>query len=658
MCGIFGVFDFTGHAEIGHERLRTMADTMVHRGPDDEGTYLSPDRRVGFGFRRLSIVDLEGGHQPMSNAGCPKGGQSVYGPGNERDGTVWVVFNGEIYNHEELRVELEASGHVYVSRSDTETIVHGYEEWGPDVVHRLRGVFAFAIHDARSGEQRSDIGGPLLFMARDRLGVKPLYYSERGGRVLFASEIKAILAWPGVPREVDDEALYHSLTLSVTPAPLTMFRDIHKLPPGNRMLVYPDGRTERTEYWDPLDADLSLESATESEIVQRLRELLRESIRLRMMSDVPFGVFLSGGVDSSLNVGLMSELMDRPVDTFSVAIEDDPLSDERSSARRVAQYFGANHHEVLVASQDFVDFLPEMVYHQDEPLVDPVSVPLYYVSKLARDSGTIVVQVGEGADELFAGYNGYALMVDFQRRIYGPFSALPVWMKRTAAAVGSRLLSTRRAEVLRRASAGQELFWGGAIVFTEEAKRRLLTNGRGYERRDTYAEVVVPLYNRFDQQRPGMPFLDRIIYLEMKHRLPELLLMRVDKMSMAASVESRVPYLDHKLVEFALGISSTLKYRRGRTKHILKEAARGILPDDVINRRKKGFCGGADNMVRGPVVDHAEQVIKTSEWLSSLLDLDAVLAMVGEHRSGRRNHSMAIWSLLNLGLWHRAHIEK
>ena len=576
---------------------------------------------------------------------------------SEPDGTVWIVFNGEIYNHLELRTELEALGHVYANRSDTESVVHGYEEWGEGVVHRLRGMFAFAIYDGRSREQGGTAGGPKLFLARDRLGIKPLYYTQQDGRFLFASEIKAILAWPGVHREVNDEALYHSLTLSVAPAPLTMFRDIYKLCPGNTLTVTAKGRLEQVEYWDPLDSASSLDSASEPEIVQRLRDLLHESINLRMMSDVPFGVFLSGGVDSSLNVGLMSELMDRPVDTFSVAIKDDPLSDERSPSRRVARHFGASHHEVLITPQDFVDFLPEMAYHQDEPLVDPVCVPLYHVSKLARDNGTIVIQVGEGADELFAGYNGYAIMADFHRRFYGPFSALPHWLKRSTAALGARLLSDRRSEYLRRASDGQELFWGGAVVFSDEARRRLLSNGREDQPYDTYADVIVPYYRRFDEARPGMPFLDRIIYLELKHRLPELLLMRVDKMSMATSVESRVPFLDHKLVEFALAISSTLKYRRGRTKHILKEAARGIIPPDVIDRRKTGFCGGADNMVSGLVVDHAERVITKSEWLWSMMNMEVVQSMLAEHRAGRRNYSMMIWGLLNLAVWHRVHIE-
>ncbi len=638
MCGISGIVDFNGHSEITHDRLRAMADTMTHRGPDDAGTYVSPDGRGGLGFRRLSIVDLAGGHQPMGNDGCPR---------SEATGEIRVVFNGEIYNHRDIRRELEARGHVYRTQCDTEAIVHGYEEWGDGVVERLRGMFAFAV-----------LGGePGLFLARDRLGIKPLYYTHQGGRLIFASEIKAILEWPGVGREVCGEALYHYLTLSVAPAPLTMFRDIRKLPPGTTLSVGRDGSTATRRYWEPMPNDGESDSRAVADLVDELRERLRESIRLRMMSDVPFGVFLSGGVDSSLNVALMSELMDRPVDTFSIAIEDDPASDELSQARRVARHYGTNHHEVVVSERQFIETLPEMVHHQDEPLADPVCVPLYHVSKLARENGTIVVQVGEGADELFAGYVGYSVMADLHRRLYAPFAAMPSWIKRPVAALAPHLLPAHRAEYVRRAASGEELFWGGATVFTEPAKRRLLRNGFSESSYDSHADVVGPIYSRLDGRRPGSPFLDRMIYLELEHRLPELLLMRVDKMSMAASVEARVPFLDHELVEFALSIPPALKYRGGRTKYILKEAARGILPDDVIDRPKVGFCGGAGNMVSGAVVDYAEQVMSESEGVRAVLNPNVVNRIVAEHRAGRADNSAAIWSLLNLALWHRQWIE-
>lgn len=649
MCGICGVFETTGRANTTEERLRAMADTMVHRGPDDWGTYLSPERRAGFGFRRLSIVDLSpDGHQPMSNGGCVQAGLGA-AKGAREGATVWVVFNGEIYNHASLRQELEKRGHVYRSRTDTEAIIHGYEEWGEEVVGRLRGMFAFAVYDRR-GEER-------LFIARDRLGIKPLYYADEGGVFLFASEIKALLQWQATAAEMDGEALWHYLSLSTSPAPRTMFKGISKLRPGNTLTLYANGRSEMRQYWEALPAPDAADTS-EEETVKRLQELLRESIRLRMMSDVPFGVFLSGGVDSSLNVALMSELMDRPVDTFSVAIQDDTASNELSQARAVAQRFKANHHELVITPQQFVETMPLVVHHQDEPLADPVCVPLYHVSKLARDSGTIVVQVGEGADELFAGYAGYAQMADFHRRMYGPFMSLPGWVKRRAAALAPAVLAPRRAEYVRRAAEGEELFWGGALTFSERDKERLVTNGSGKGHVSTYTSVVAQTYGIFDSLRPGCSFLDRVIYLELKHRLAELLLMRVDKMSMATSVEARVPYLDHELVQFALGIPASLKYRQGQTKYILKKAARGIVPDAVIDRPKTGFCGSARNMVSGPVLDYAERALNESAWLPSAMNMSMVLGLVQEHRTGRADHGPAIWSLANLELWHRYWIER
>lgn len=625
--------DFTGHAGLNRDLLTRMAGTMVHRGPDDGGTYLNSDRRLGFGFRRLAIVDLStAGHQPMSN----------------EDGTVWIVFNGEIYNHLELRQELEVAGHLFCSHSDTESIIHGYEQWGEDVVHHLRGMFAFAIWDERQKQ---------LFVARDRIGVKPFYYTLQKGRFLFGSEIKAILAYPEVEPAVELQALYHYLTLAAAPSPLTLFRGIKKLPPGHTLTVSSGGRCELHQYWDPLFPEDDLQGMKEVEMAERLRELLQESIRLRMMSEVPYGVFLSGGVDSSLNLALMSKLVNRPVDTFSVAIQNDARSDELSRARRVAGHYGANHHQLVIKPQDFVDFLNQMVWHQDEPLADPVCVPLYFVSKLARDTGTIVIQVGEGSDELFAGYDGYLFMANLYRRCYAPFQALPVWLRQAVMPLAASLLSDRKLEYVRRAASGQELFWGGATVFSEHEKRRFMWPLMSNSMVSTHDDVVKDLYARFDAERPEAGFLDRIIYLELKQRLPELLLMRVDKMTMANSIEARVPYLDPELVRFALAIPSAWKIRRTTTKYILKVAARGLVPDQVIDRPKSGFCGSASNMVTGVLLDHAERAILNSDWLSSVLDIEQIRPRLAEHRAGQRDHGMAIWNLLNLVAWHQRWIE-
>ena len=419
MCGICGIINFNNQPDIDQSQLKIMADTMTHRGPDDSGIYLNAENTVGFGFRRLSIIDLQGGHQPMSN----------------EDGRVWIVFNGEIYNHKDLRNELKKKGHHFKSRADTEVIVHGYEEWGDDVVQRLRGMFAFAIWD--DNKRR-------MFLARDRLGIKPLYYLHDKDHLIFSSEIKAILSIPTVKRKLNEEALYHYLTLAVTPAPMTMFQGIEKLEPGHTISIGMDGKINKSQYWDPLITDNSISGLSEEDIIKKLRELLRESIRLRMMSDVPFGVFLSGGVDSSLNVALMSELMDRPVDTFSVSIKDDPLSDESSEAKAVADHFNTNHHEIMITDQDFIDFLPEMVKFQDEPLADPVCIPLHFVSKLARENGTYVIQVGEGADELFCGYSLWGMFSDFNNRYYNPFSRMPSVIKKMGLGIGRYLLPERK----------------------------------------------------------------------------------------------------------------------------------------------------------------------------------------------------------------------
>ncbi|MEW6740166.1 MAG: asparagine synthase (glutamine-hydrolyzing) [Nitrospirota bacterium] len=629
MCGICGVLNIHSSKPVEHHELRGMADTMLHRGPDDYGTYISPNRKAGFGFRRLSIVDLSGGHQPMSN----------------EDGTVWIIFNGEIYNHTDLRRELEQSGHRYFTRSDTESIIHAYEQWGEKCVEKLRGMFAFAIWDEKKGK---------LFLARDRIGIKPLYYTEHDGYFIFASEIKAILAWQGLRREVDMEALYTYLTLLVTPSPLTMFRGIYKIPPGHLLSINGEGAKKIERYWDPVFVDRGLEMTPENEIVERLRDLLTESIRLRLMSDVPLGVFLSGGVDSTLNVALMSKMIDRPVDTFSVAIKDDAISNELNHAGQVAQFFHTNHHEIVITHEDFIKFMPDMVHYQDEPLSDPVCVPLYHVSRLARENGTVVILVGEGSDELFAGYRGYALMLNFFIKYFRPYTILPSWVKSLAAGIGEKTFGPLKADFLRRAAEGEPFFWGGGIAFTELEKRKLLP---GIKQHDVTIDVVKGWYDHYQEIYPDAHELDRMIYIELQHRLPELLLMRADKMTMAASVEARVPYLDHELVRFALSIPASLKIRNGQTKTILKKAARGIIPDYVIDRPKGGFCGSARNMVNGKIVDFAQHIISGSKWMKDLFDMNVVKEMFDHQRSGTADCGMKIWLLLNLVLWHNHWIE-
>src|SRR5882724_6649242 len=585
MCGICGIWEY-GSAE-GRVKLalvEAMRDEMRHRGPDDEGASIFDEGRVGLGFRRLSIIDLsKAGNQPMH--GCTD--------------RVWLVFNGEIYNHARLREGLEKRGHVYASHTDSETILHLYEERALDFVNELEGDYGVAIWDA-DREQ--------LVLARDRIGVKPLYFYHKDGRFIFASEIKAILRHPAVTAEMDEESLYHYLTFLTTPAPRTLFRDIQKLPAGHMLVVKRDGSIDLQQYWDALPPktlpeEISLRS--EAEHSEEIMRLLRGSVRKRMMSDVPFGVFLSGGVDSSANVALMSEEMSRPVETFTVGFSDAEYLNELESARRIAKDFQTNHHEVIISEKEMQEFLPDLIFHQDEPIGDPVCVPLYYVSKLARESGTIVVQVGEGSDEIFSGYDNYVRHLRIYENFWRHAERLPHSLLQAISSVaGPTLEMTGRKrlaiELVRRLGSSEPLFWGGVVVYDETFKPRVLSkllrerlNGL------SSLEVVGSYLNHIERERPESDFLARMTYLELKLRLPELLLIRVDKITMATSVEARVPFLDHNLVEYAMGLPRSLKVKGQTGKHILKRSLESILPHDVLYKPKRGFGAPVHEWFRG-----------------------------------------------------------
>jgi len=633
MCGICGVLAFNDNFACDERVLVAMRDTMIHRGPDDAGVWRSPAGRAALGHRRLSIVDVSpAGHQPMSN----------------EDGSVWVAFNGEIYNHAELRPELEALGHRYRSHCDTETIVHLYEEEGERCVERLDGMFAISIWDERRRE---------LFLARDRLGKKPLYWTRTAGGLCFASEIKALLRHPAVRADLDIEAFHDYLTFVCTPAPATMFAGISKLSPAERMTIAADGSMRSDIYWTPMSLRASEEVAgkSEDELGEHLLELLRGSIAKRMMSDVPFGVFLSGGVDSSTNVALMSELMSEPVRTFSVAFHEHEHYNELEYARQIARRFNTDHHEVLIDAGDLESFLPEMVHHQDEPIADWVCVPLYYVSKLARDSGTIVVQVGEGSDELFHGYQNYIDAVTRRRRYWEPFQRAPAPVRELVAS--SALALARRtgrgilhAQYVADAAAGQLPFWGGAICYTGELKRQILA-GNG-NRPDAY-RVVQRLWEDAEHDRPGADLLQKMSYLELKQRLAELLLMRVDKMTMATSVEARVPFLDRELVEFALALPPEMKVRDGVGKWLLKRAVDGLLPHEIVYRSKQGFGAPVAEWFRGDLGVRAQQEIRGSSLAErGLLDYRRIDELWAAHRSGRGDWSFQLWNLYNVSAWH------
>jgi asparagine synthase (glutamine-hydrolysing) len=635
MCGICGIWEYSAaRGNVERNLLVSMRDVMTHRGPDDAGALVFDDARGGFGFRRLSIIDLsEAGHQPMH--GCTD--------------RIWLVFNGEIYNHAELRAGLEQRGHVYASQTDSETILHLYEERGLDFVDDIEGDYAIALWDA--DRER-------LVLARDRAGVKPLYFSHQNGRFIFASEIKAILQHPSVTREVNEEALYHYLTFVTTPAPQTLFRGIQKLPAGHMLVINRDGTACMTQYWDALPPAAPAE-LTEAEHEQNILSLLRDSIRKRMMADVPFGVFLSGGVDSSANVALMSELMTRPVRTFTVGFNDCAELNELDSARAISNRFGTDHHEVMIGRAEMQKFLPELVFHQDEPIADPVCIPLYYVSKLARDSGTIVVQVGEGSDEIFAGYDWFRTYLQIEDRFWRHAERTPLAARRAAAAVAQplvkKLLKKRMAaELVRRLGANESLFWGGAIVFDEMMKSRVLSaDMRARHNGLSTHDVVREYQDAFASARPDADAAARMTYLELKLRLPELLLMRVDKITMATSVEARVPFLDHHLIEYAMSLPRDLKVKGQTGKHILKRALESILPADVLYQPKRGFGAPVREWFRGAEGESLiGQLMNSSIHERNFFDYSFIKRMADEHRRETRDWSANLWCLLNLSLWY------
>ncbi len=633
MCGILGIYNYGNAAvPVTSDLLVRLRDTMQHRGPDDAGWWARRDGKVGLAHRRLSIVDLSAdGRQPMAN----------------EDGTVLVTFNGEIYNHRDLRKPLERQGHRFRSRSDTEAIVHLYEEYGSACVHHLDGMFAFGIWDE---------GRQALFLARDRLGVKPLYYTQQRGVLLFASEIKALLAHPLIAADLDLEALHHYLTFKTTPAPLTMFAGIRKLPAGCCLTCDRHGHAETARYWDPVSPPQGRpEAGDEKAAAARVRTLLTESVTKRLMADVPTGVFLSGGLDSSAVVALLAPQLSRPLNTFSVGIKDVEEEDELGYARLVARHFATNHQEILIGRKDLEEYLPELVYHQDEPLADPVCVPLFYLSRLARRCGTVVVQAGEGSDELFFGYDSRLHFLKSYHRKWRPLLALPGWVVRGLHAGFSCLhratgWGSRWQHVLGKAARGDELFWG-SVAFGEPEKDQVLTAwaGGAHSSQVALQEALRPLH----EARPSADFATRVAYLDLKVRLAELLLMRTDKVTMSQGVEAREPFLDYRLVEYLMAVPWSWKLRGWQPKYLLKRALAGLLPEEILRRPKKAFAAPVGSWLRAGLGAFAAQVIFGSRLKErGLFQYDRVRQLLEDHVEGRRDHGVKIWTLMNLSAWY------
>ncbi|HZR31574.1 MAG TPA: asparagine synthase (glutamine-hydrolyzing) [Terriglobales bacterium] len=634
MCGIVGALSFKNSAfRVSEQYLERMRDVMSHRGPDGAGLYISPDRQMGLGHRRLSIIDLSNtAAQPMCN----------------EDRSLWVIFNGEIYNHAEIRRELESiGGHSWkTDHSDTEVILHAFEQWGIDCIHRFRGMFAIALWDERKRQ---------LWLIRDRIGIKPLCYSVHHGRITFASEIKALLQDPDQQRSVDEEAFYHYLSFLTTPAPQTLFSGIRKLPSGSWLRIDQNGTMEERRYWDVLDHTEPLTNVSEEEIAERLLAELRTAVQLRKISDVPVGVFLSGGIDSSTNVALFSEGEGGPVRTFSIGYdgEYDSYQNELHFARKMADTAHTEHYERVLTQDDLLDFLPLMVHLQDEPIADPVCVPVYYVSKLAREHGVIVCQVGEGSDELFWGYPRWKSFLKLQQ--YNDWPVPRAFKKAAllAAAVSGRK-DTYAYELLRRGATGTPIFWGGAEAFTESRKQQLLSprlrkNLSGL----TSWEPLRPLRARFEEKAWEPSHLNWMSYMDLNLRLPELLLMRVDKMSMGVSLEGRVPFLDHKFVELAMSIPEAVKTRNGELKHILKKAVRGVIPDELIDRKKQGFGVPVYEWFEDKLGNYMRRELADFCKHTDFLDPQAVRRILDTNHGGPH-----AWYLLNFALWWKQYIEE
>lgn len=625
MCGIAGVFNYARTEPVRDGVLRSMAERIRHRGPDDEGFHLDPAGRLGFAFRRLSIVDLAGGHQPMST----------------EDGRLSLVFNGEIYNHLEIRAELESQGRRFRTRCDTEVILQAYDAWGSGCVERFQGMFAFAVWER---DRRR------LFMARDRVGIKPLYFAEVDGAFLFGSEIKSLFAHPDLAPRLDREEMARYLTFLCVPPPRTLFEGVHKLRAGHRMTVMEGcGATPPEPYWNPVTGPVS--NASEEDLAAELRATLEDAVRARLMADVPFGAFLSGGVDSSAIVAIMASILDRPVETFSVGYKNDTTFNEFENARRTSQLFGTNHHEVLIDHEDFRRFLPRLVHHQDEPIADPVCVPLYFVAELARQNGVIVTLVGEGADELFFGYDFHNRVRRLYERWWRPLAGAPGAVRAAAAGALRPFVDPQRRDFLRRFASGGEPFWGGAVTFYPEELKTLAPSLAADTRRE---EIVRDLYAEIDARRPGADFPTRAGYLELMYRLPELLLMRVDKMTMAASVEGRVPFLDHRMVELAFRIPGALKVKNGVAKSILKRAVADLLPEEIIHRPKVGFHVPVTRWFEQVLNPLADEVLLDARMSAlEIWDPAEVRRLLERQRAGKGNYGMRIWALVNFALWYR-----
>jgi len=618
MCGICG-FNWNDAGLV-----TSMAGQMAHRGPDQHGIYC--DDNISLGHRRLSIIDLsDDARQPLTN----------------EDGTYQLVFNGEIYNFAELKVELEAKGHVFRSHTDSEVIVHAYEEYGRDVVHKLRGMFAFAVWNRKDRE---------LFAARDRIGIKPFYYYWQKGRLIFGSEIKAILAVPDVPRELNRQALYDYMGFEFVPAPATMFRNIHKLPAG-WCLQLRDGELDVGQYWDLPFSDPRAPAPAYRDAVEHERELLDYTVKSHMVSDVPLGVFLSGGLDSSAIVAMMRRHISGPLRTFTIGYSDKTFS-ELDFAKQVAEQFETEHH-VLMLDEIQADDIERTLWHLDEPMTDLSSIPLFFACKKAREAITVCLS-GEGGDESYAGYDRFKAS-----RIDRFYRMIPSLLRRHAieAMVGRFPDQPQKKgpiNMLKRfveGSAlpvdGEHLRWQYFSNATQDAR---LFSDRF--KADTTFDPFAHVRDRMATCPPA-DRVNREVYLDMRYMMTDSVLMKVDRMSMAHSLEIRVPLLDHVLVEYIASLPGNWKLKRMRTKHVFRSALEGILPDNIVNRGKQGYSLPVKTLLRHQLKDFMIDLLNGSDIVRSNFNVDFVNVLIDEHLNMVHNHNHVLWGLINVAAWQR-----
>jgi len=618
MCGICGIVEFGRQSDIPRDIVHRMNQTMIHRGPDDGGVFVGPG--VGLGHRRLSIIDLAGGHQPMSN----------------EDGTIWVLLNGEIYNYPELRAELLQRGHKFATKSDTEAIVHLYEDLGEGCFAKLRGMFSIAIWDSRCRK---------LVLARDRVGKKPLFYAADRERILFGSELKALLAGDSLSRKMDEQALSDYFSFGYIPAPKTIYRSVRKVMPGHYLVAAADG-TRETCYWDLSFAKVRQQS--EEEWGEQLRHEICEATRVRLMSDVPLGAFLSGGIDSSSVVAMMSHLMKRAVTTCSIGFQEEKYN-ESEYARQVSTLFSTEHHEEIV-EPNAMDIVDKLAWHYDEPFADSSAIPTYYVSKIARSQVTVALG-GDGGDESFAGYRRYKLDY-YENRLrshvpaalrQGLFGPLGRWYP--AMAWAPRIFRAKATfESLSRSPL--EGYFNSISYFRPNDKARLFTADF---RKQLGAYDSLDLFRHYYDQADTEDPLSKIQYVDIKTYLTDDILTKVDRASMAVSLEVRAPLLDHKLLEFAASMPSSLKLRNGTGKYILKKSLEPVLPRNILYRPKQGFAIPLDVWFRRELKELAESIIVKTE--DGILDRNFLTKIWNQHQKGVYDRSALLWSVLMFRKW-------